>query len=1450
MLRFVSMDESQALQEICEYNDISEDQLMVAENITNLEMFLFNFTRICCMTFFPNLTSLSLVQQNLRTIEGLHCLPHLEILRLSENEIQRIEGLSNCLKLKELYLHNNCITRITNLSHLSGLRVLWLANNLIKWVEGLENLQIKELNMAKNPLCQLGKILKINTLKYLNVSGTGIGSFKEISNLTRLKKLTDLRFSDPHWGPSPLALLHNYQTYILFRLQDLQKLDTMELTDEAKQTAKATYTRKRVYYNLCIKSLQQSKRNSNTFINESNHIKGLQKNLAQYIKMSRDIDKNIMTEIHDLDKSNVDSKEPSETSQDKWSKSKINNESGNQQICALLKRLDHLNKELQVSKAREQAAIDLSIHWLIVELDSGGNIRMENGNSKDIWYKSCIELVTSRFFVDDYAPLGISGVQVNKVTRIHNRFLQDRFERQHEYQMLKPGNKSVEYLLCGETLQVHNELQNIVEGGFPLSSDQLMNSQNSSPVLLSNSVGLADCCRLKVFAEHLNVETPSKTTPGWVLVVKTCLGTSVKDVRCKYTQIPCKECCKSSPVDGEGIIARKSSYPHADSVYRSHPTDSKQRSWFVFDAAVVVPEYLVEFEYNFTNSNKALGGQISQSQVETSSEVADLLGTGLGDLFPNLCSAPPLLLNTNDLPLTQIDSSLFGPREAQKGVPSPCGASHLSSEFPKVNIRLSADFILKARKRDILDLQLMTQLNLHDSNITEIEALGELHCLKVLVLCFNKISKIRGLDGLLLLERLDLSYNLLTKIEGLNGLGSLTSLDLGGNQIWNPTDLALVKVPKLLSLNLRVNPIVDDQDYPMMVLKAISSLIELDDNSVTSQERIEANRKYFSSPAEMFSSPTPGRRNLLSSMLVIPTHDHHKDLKQENSLKFKNEKAKLPRGMQNDTDVKVLEETLSSTDQGISKQPGEMCNMSMCQFYPTHMLVTYDMLEKGRAYAMTHDKDWLEDIEEVHLEGHKLETMYCFDKLYNLRRLYLCDNNISVIEGLDNCSMLEELILSFNNIQEVKGIKHVQELWRLDLSHNCLVCCDEMGSFQSLEQLSIDDNKIQSLKGLDTLMSLMELYAANNLLADFNELNYIRNLPKLIVVDLLGNTFCESDEYRIYTIYTLRKLKVLDGKNVETNELTQARNKYLGRLNEDILRDCLEHSQFSKLEVLDLSGQKLRSCGNVFENPQLHGLTELNLNDNMLSSIFPLRLLKNLRTLQLENNKFEDRPLFEAPTENTLEMSFSTNPLTPLLSTTDVDGTQGKTTIIPQTVLCEDGICLPSLEILKLGGNSITSMSSLWLESKFPRLKLLALPDNKIDKVDGLAGLSSLEKLYLDHNNIKDVEEFSFDQVQNLRVLCLSYNALKTLAHMDKLVALECLELASNQIAPGRMGGLASIENLSGLPKLLKLSFINSPICRQNLYRVSIISRLSQLHYLDEREITKACFIKYLQHFN
>lgn len=38
-------------------------------------------------------------------------------------------------------------------------------------------------------------------------------------------------------------------------------------------------------------------------------------------------------------------------------------------------------------------------------------------------------------------------------------------------------------------------------------------------------------------------------------------------------------------------------YNHVSSIFRSKESDQKQRLWFVFDNALVLPEYLVEFDY-------------------------------------------------------------------------------------------------------------------------------------------------------------------------------------------------------------------------------------------------------------------------------------------------------------------------------------------------------------------------------------------------------------------------------------------------------------------------------------------------------------------------------------------------------------------------------------------------------------------------------------------------------------------------------------------------------------------------------------------------------------------------------------------------------------------------------------------------------------------------------------
>ena len=86
--------------------------------------------------------------------------------------------------------------------------------------------------------------------------------------------------------------------------------------------------------------------------------------------------------------------------------------------------------EAMIKKIYEMS--EQNIHRLMTELDTGGNIRFEEGRLQDKWYTSCVDLVRSRFNAEQMKPFGIIGINVNRVTRIHNRFLRNRFEEKLE----------------------------------------------------------------------------------------------------------------------------------------------------------------------------------------------------------------------------------------------------------------------------------------------------------------------------------------------------------------------------------------------------------------------------------------------------------------------------------------------------------------------------------------------------------------------------------------------------------------------------------------------------------------------------------------------------------------------------------------------------------------------------------------------------------------------------------------------------------------------------------------------------------------------------------------------------------------------------------------------------------------------------------------------------------
>ena len=69
-----------------------------------------------------------------------------------------------------------------------------------------------------------------------------------------------------------------------------------------------------------------------------------------------------------------------------------------------------------------------NIRKILLELDTGGNIRFEEGTLQDKWYHLCVDLINSRYNDELSEACDIHGITITQITRVQNKFLKIKFE--------------------------------------------------------------------------------------------------------------------------------------------------------------------------------------------------------------------------------------------------------------------------------------------------------------------------------------------------------------------------------------------------------------------------------------------------------------------------------------------------------------------------------------------------------------------------------------------------------------------------------------------------------------------------------------------------------------------------------------------------------------------------------------------------------------------------------------------------------------------------------------------------------------------------------------------------------------------------------------------------------------------------------------------------------------
>ncbi|NXA98289.1 LRC23 protein, partial [Melanocharis versteri] len=159
-----------------------------------------------------------------------------------------------------------------------------------------------------------------------------------------------------------------------------------------------------------------------------------------------------------------------------------------------------------------------------------------------------------------------------------------------------------------------------------------------------------------------------------------------------------------------------------------------------------------------------------------------------------------------------------------------------------------------------------------------------------------------------------------------------------------------------------------------------------------------------------------------------------------------------------------------------------------------------------------------------------------------LANLSLKENKIQTVLGLsqDQLLSLQVLELRGNKLKTTAGLG-VSKLKRLYLAQNIICSLEGLEEFEQLETLHLRDNKLEALDGFsDSMKCLQYLNLRSNGIKSFQEVEKLRVLPVLQALVLMDNPCSEEPDYRLEVLSRLPQLQRLDKESIEEEEREEA----------------------------------------------------------------------------------------------------------------------------------------------------------------------------------------------------------------------------------------------------------------------------------------------------------------------
>ncbi|XP_054909202.1 leucine-rich repeat-containing protein 9 isoform X2 [Poeciliopsis prolifica] len=1353
-------EEEAALRKLCLMNGLSYEKIATeGGSIRSLEIFFSGFPRIIGLSSFPNLCRLTIVGQSIKQIEGLELCPVLQELWIVQCCITEISGLQKCNQLERLYLYDNQIQEIKNLELQVNVTILWLNNNCITKIQGLKTLtNLKELNLSDNSIEKIGHDLDPNVnLEILNLSGNKISSFKELIPLTRLPHLKQLALNDPTSASNPVCQLCNYSIHILYHMPGLERLDNWDVSSkQIKNAAESAVMKKLMYYNMRVRLAQRNLGETQVALQERK--KCLMKLPEECI---RTLSHSLKSLEHELSMMTQSPKSPSSRMETELEGRKVNqdtiSECANLNINSverkILLKIESLRERLQrwtrrmdeVQAWYEQEVIQATkqteylVQFLLVELESVGNIRLEEGCPIDSWYASCHNLLLSRFSPSDYMSFKIADIKINRVFRIHNSALRLRFEdklhsllsTEESGVVLQNCRRRLEYLFYvtdPETSEIEETLC-ILEEGFK-TTNQMKGLERKAAVPLSNSLAVSEQSRIQFLVQQAN-QCDSKQLSdkipfrhGHVIVCKVFVGNSLP-----ITGEPGHGCPNVYSVyqylDPVGSSAGGDERPKSARMpQRAEGGPQHRRQWFVFDHELILPEYIIHFEYITMNREDL--SRCGQRDVSLSEDA------------------------TADVAALSMDPTL--------------------KPQPKL-LSLDERTLLSVARANILSQ--ITVLNLHGNSLSKIKEISCLPALRHLTISFNKFTRLDDISHMPNLEVLDASFNELVTLEGLQSLGQLRELDISWNKLTKvraETAVLRKHTPALQKLDTRYNPWTKPEAVKMTLLFCIATLTHLDGEMVTEEEAEEARNMAaevkISQAVFLAQSRNDSERprclSLLSTAQLLsslgpapwgPGRELESDwMAKITSLNFDNQRLFKLFNLSKLVNLRWA----SFNDNNISKLNG----FDAC-------IKLEELSMNNNCVSSLNGLARLPCLRKLSIDRNHLSSLDCpvLNQLTSLTHLSVENNCITSTSGIRNVRSLLELYAGGNQIstsRDIYFLKALENLIILDLYGNPIVEILEnyriyvifhLPFLKALDGTAVDlgecDSANMMFKGRLTADSVVEQLGHSN----YKEITQLcLQSCSIRMVDLCPDLFtnlCKINlEHNNLTSFSglihLPNVKVLNLNHNHIKSILPRQKTLTLRSNKEILHSKVNSSGYGQQS--SSKPNRLSGLGRGLE-PLMGSLEVLHLSHNGISNMDNLELsrLTNLKALFLQDNEIRQ-----------------------------VEGLEG----------------LFWLKELVLDRNRIKSLSKDSFMSQ-NSLQELHLSENRIRELSHFGTLTKLHKLFLNVNKLQDISE-----LQKLEGLpCLtelsvtgnpvarnSQHRLEVILHVTQLEMLDGLPITAEEL--------------------------------------------------------------------